>query len=134
MTIMMVDLITHIAAIVFILASGLVIVFQCALIGGAPWGELTMGGRWRGALPLSGRIIAGFSAILLLSFIIVIAARAQLGFLSLQGYAPIGTWVVVAYSALGCVANAATPSKRERRLWLPVVACMLASSLTVALS
>lgn len=79
-------------------------------------------------------LIAGFSALLLLSFIIVIAARAQLGFLSLQGYAPTGTWLVVAYSALGCVANAATPSKRERRLWLPVVACMLASSLTAALS
>jgi hypothetical protein len=123
-----------IAALIFILTTGFVVLFQLALVAGAPWGEWTMGGRWRGALPLSGRLIAGFSALLLLSFIIVIAARAQLGFLSLQGYAPIGTWVVVAYCALGCVANAATTSKRERRLWLPVVACMLAASLTVALS
>jgi hypothetical protein len=41
---------------------------------------------------------------------------------------------VVAYCALGCLANAAMPSRRERQLWLPVVIAMLICSLAVAWS
>ena len=43
-------------------------------------------------------------------------------------------WVVVTYCALGVLANAATPSRWERRLWLPVVFGMLVSSVIVGMS
>jgi hypothetical protein len=124
----------QIAAFVFIFSTLIVILFQSALICGAPWGEWTMGGRWRGALPLHARLIAAFSLLLLVGFVLIIAAKAQLGFLALQSYTPIALWIIVGYSALACIANAATPSPRERRLWLPIVACMLASSLVVAIA
>lgn len=124
----------QIAAYIFIISTAIVIAFQFALICGAPWGELTLGGRWRGALPLHVRLVAAFSLALLLGFGLFVFARAQIAFLGLHEYAAVGTWVVVGYCVLGCVANAATPSPRERRLWLPVVACMLGSSLIVALS
>lgn len=41
---------------------------------------------------------------------------------------------VVAYCALGCIANAMTTSADERKLCLPVVVCLLACSLIVAIS
>ena len=40
------------AALVFGLLSLVVAAFQLALVLGAPWGEFTFGGRWRGALPV----------------------------------------------------------------------------------
>ena len=43
-------------------------------------------------------------------------------------------WVVVTYCALGVLANAATSSRWERRLWLPVVFGMLVSSVIVGMS
>jgi hypothetical protein len=43
-------------------------------------------------------------------------------------------WVPVIVSALSVIMNAATRSRVERRLWLPVAIVMLASSLLVALT
>jgi hypothetical protein len=41
-------------------------------------------------------------------------------------------WVPVAVAALSAVMNAATRSRAERRLWLPVAIVMLLSSIVVA--
>ena len=120
------------AAGLFALVCAGVCAFQVALILGAPWGEFTLGGRWRGRLPARVRLIPAFSLLLLLGFIAIMLARAGL----LLGLAPeLGpgwAWGVVGYCALGCVANAATPSPRERKIWLPVLLGMTALSLRVA--
>lgn len=124
-----------VAALVFGLLSLVVAAFQLALVAGAPWGEFTLGGRWRGALPPDLRAIPLVSAALLVAMAVVVAARAGL-FADppfSEGVAAGWAWAVVAYCAVGSVANAATPSRRERALWLPVVLGMLASSLSVAL-
>lgn len=121
-------------AYVFVAATVAVVLFQVALVAGAPWGEFTLGGRYRGKLPATGRLIAAASVPLLLMFSAIILARAGLG--------PVGwvpsprtlVWVVVVFSALSSLANCATPSKRERVLWLPVSLCMLTSSVAIALS
>lgn len=63
---------TPYTALLFSLASGAVAIFQLALVLGAPWGELTLGGRWRGRLPLKIRFIAGFSIVLLCCFSAII--------------------------------------------------------------
>ncbi|MEC5399012.1 hypothetical protein [Uliginosibacterium sp. H1] len=108
--------------------------FQVALVAGAPWGELTLGGRWHGRLPPVGRAIAAGSAVLILLFAAIVLARAGLAFDdSWLARRPLA-WGVVAYCGLGVLANAATRSRRERALWLPVVAVMLLSSLLVALA
>ena len=124
----------QVAALLFALICIAVCLFQVALIFGAPWGELTLGGRWPGPLPMLGRILAGASIALLLTFAAIIVSRAGLAFQSLQAFAPSLSWVVVGYCALGSVANAATPSRRERAIWLPSVLCMLFLSTLVALS
>jgi hypothetical protein len=124
----------QVAAVLFGLLSLLVAAFQLALVLGAPWGEFTLGGRWRGSLPCHARLIALGSLVLLGAFVAVMAARAGLAFAALQPFAAPLAWVVVGYCVLGCIANAATPSRRERAVWLPVVLCMLGLSVVVATS
>ena len=111
-----------------------VAVFQLALVAGAPWGHLTMGGRFPGRLPSGMRGVAAFSALLLVAFAVIVASRAGLALPGTGLVAPWFVWIVVGYSMLGVLANAATPSRGERSLWLPVTIVLLASSLVVALS
>ncbi|MBK7908689.1 MAG: hypothetical protein IPJ78_19370 [Gemmatimonadetes bacterium] len=111
----------------FTALTGIVIAFQLALVAGAPWGRLTQGGRVDGPLPPGARAVALFSAALLAVFIHMIRARAA----SPPRFAR-AVWGVVAYCAVGTVANAITPSAAERALWLPVVSLMFVASLQVA--
>ena len=126
--------IPQIAALLFVAASCVVGVFQIALALGAPWGELTLGGRWRGSLPLAVRLIPLLSVVLLVCFCAVVLARANVALPQYQQLCQTFVWFVVGYCALGSIANAATRSKRERKLWLPVVLFMLTSSLVVAMA
>ena len=125
---------TPYAALLFSLASGAVAIFQLALVLGAPWGELTMGGRWRGRLPPKVRLIAVFSIVLLCCFSTIIFARSNYDVPLFESHARPLAWVVVGYCVIGSLANIITPSKRERQLWLPILLTMLASSLAVATS
>jgi hypothetical protein len=97
--------------------------FHLAVILGAPWGSLTMGGRWPGVLPLRARLLSALSAGLILGMAAVLW----------RGGPPVALSGVVALSALAVLANAATPSAPERRLWLPVTIVMLVAALSVAL-
>lgn len=111
----------------FTALTGIVVAFQLALVAGAPWGSLTQGGRVDGPLPVGARAVALSSAVLLAVFIHMVRARA--------GSPPRfvrAVWGVVAYCAVGIVANAITPSAAERALWLPVVSLMFVTSLQVA--
>ena len=122
------------AAILFVALAVMVAAFQLALVVGAPWGELTLGGRWKGVLPGRMRVVALLSAMLMLAFAAVVAARAGLAFASAASLSRPLAWAVVGACALSGVANAASPSRRERAIWLPVAACLLASSAVVAAS
>ncbi|MFA5569380.1 MAG: hypothetical protein WC972_12125 [Trueperaceae bacterium] len=51
-----------------------------------------------------------------------------------QAAARLWVWGVVDLSALSLLANAASRSRAERALWVPVAMLMLATSLVVALS
>jgi hypothetical protein len=124
---------TQIAAHAFVVLVSFVIGFQIALAAGAPWGHLTWGGRFPGRLPGRMRGVALFSVALLAAFAVTLEVRAGTIFANLTTEARGWAWVVVVYCALGVVANAATPSRQERLLWLPVVSLMLACSLVVAL-
>lgn len=121
------------AAIVFSALSIFVILFQLALVFGAPWGEWTLGGKWRGALPARVRLIPIVSIVIIAFFVAIVLARAGIALLPWSDLSQQGIWFVVAYCALGVVANSATPSKRERRLWVPVLLVMLSLSLYLAL-
>ena len=109
------------------------IAFQVALLFGAPWGHLTLGGKYTGALPPRVRPVAAISAALLGAFALIVLARAQLAFHELHNVARTAVWFPIAYLVLGSILNTITPSKAERRLWLPIILLLLVSSLVVAL-
>ena len=120
------------AALTFNLLAVLVIIFQLALALGMPWGELTWGGSFPGALPPYMRGVCVVSALLLTAFVGVVSVRAGLLLPGLQNTSRKLIWVVVAYSALGVVANIITPSFWERVVWLPMALGLFVSSFVVA--
>ncbi len=93
-----------------------------------------MGGKYPDRLPVRLRFVAAFSAVLLAVFALVVEVRAGVIGAPWQALSRNLIWVVVAYCALGTLANAITPSKWERVLWLPVVLVLLITSLRVAVS
>ncbi|HYW32090.1 MAG TPA: hypothetical protein VE869_11330 [Gemmatimonas sp.] len=123
---------TLIAARLYLTLTAFVIAFQIALAAGAPWGEFTMGGAYLGVLPPRMRVAAVGSALLLSALGAIVAARAGLGLSRLQRAARRGIWFVVAYTVVGVALNAATPSARERSLWLPVILLMSLCAFVVA--
>jgi hypothetical protein len=119
---------------VFALVVAGAVAFQLAVALGAPLGAYTMGGRTAGVLPAPMRAAAVVQAIVLagLGFVVLSAA----GLLA-PDVARSYPWLIVlpvAFSAVSLVLNGITPSALERRVWFPVAAVLLVSSLVVALS
>lgn len=106
----------QIAAILYILITVVVIFFQVFLVLGAPWGEFTQGGRYKGTLPISGRISAAIS----IPILVFMASSIS----SVVGFVPnwsIRTaYITLALQGVTAVFNLITPSLKERRLWGPV--------------
>jgi hypothetical protein len=126
--------VTTAAAIVFVAVTAAVIVFQCALALGAPWGAYAMGGRFPGRYPPAMRVAAVGQAVLLALVALVVLSKAGLVLPSLADALPSIIWLAVAFSGVSVVLNALTPSSDERRIWVPVAVVMLVSSLVVALT
>ncbi|MBC7857547.1 MAG: hypothetical protein H7Z39_01975 [Burkholderiaceae bacterium] len=125
-------MLNNLAAISFAALTGVAVMFQVALACGAPWGELTLGGKYRGRLPGFVRIVPIVSAALLTGFAVIVLAHAGLAFANMTAISNRLIWVVVAYCVAGTFANFVTPSRREQMLWFPIVALMLVSSTIVA--
>ena len=123
-----------IAAAAFVLLAALLALFQLALVAGAPLGHLTQGGTHPGRLPPANRAVAGVSALLAAAFVGIVLTRVGWVAPERQAAARLWVWGVVDLSALSLLANAASRSRAERALWVPVAMLMLATSLVVALS
>lgn len=122
------------AALAFLALALVVLVFQLAVAAGMPWGELTWGGKFTGKLPGYMRVVAFTSAMLLVAFGLIVSIRAGILFPDWQPISRTLIWFVVAYCMVGVFANAATSSRWERLVWLPVVLGMLISSVVVGFS
>ena len=113
---------TQMAAVLYIVIVAGVIAFQFCLIAGAPWAQLTQGGRYQGVLPIAGRVAAGLSIPLLVYM--------GAGISSAAGMAPHWpkwtAYTVLAVQLLSTFLNWITPSRAERLLWGPVTSVMLA--------
>jgi len=121
------------AALVFALASGVVIGFQLALALGAPLGAYAMGGRYPGRFPGYLRFAALAQALLICILAIAVLSDAGLVVPGFADALPGLVWLAVAFSAVSTLLNAITRSPVERRTWLPMSIVMLVSSLIVAL-
>ena len=121
------------AALVFSVLVAIVVLFQLALAASAPWGHLAMGGRHPGRFPPSLRVGAVIQSGLLGLLALVVLGHAGFDVPLVAGWPAWTRWIPVVVSALSLLMNLATPSKAERRLWGPVAAVMLGTSLVVAL-
>jgi hypothetical protein len=122
------------AAVIYALATLVVVGFQVALAAGAPWGEYAMGGRIPGRFPPPMRVAAVVQAVVLSLLALVVLDAAGLVALGWTAALPWLIWAPVVVSAISAAMNAITPSRVERRLWLPVGLVLLVSSLAVALA
>lgn len=106
------------------------ILFQIGLVFGKPWGEYTMGGYNKGVLPIKIRI-APFISILILSFFALFVINST-QILSINfSFPSFIKWFIIGFNVLAVIANSATQSKKERRLWQPITIVMLVCSLLV---
>ena len=106
----------QLAAILYISITVLVIFFQFGLVFGAPLGEFTQGGRFKGALPISGRVIAALSIPLLIFMALSIASVVGFVF-EWDRWTAIAT---IAFQGVTVILNWITPSRKEKLLWGPV--------------
>jgi hydrogenase maturation factor len=107
--------------------------FQLALVLGAPWGRFAWGGQHDGVLPARLRAGSATSIVLYAVFAVLILDRAALVDLVPDSVSRVGTWVLVAYLALGVVMNAVSRSRAERATMTPVSLALAACTLVVAL-
>src|SRR5687767_13218655 len=119
----------QLAAVAFGVLVFMAVLFQLLIAAGAPWGRLTMGGRYPGTLPGLMRAAAAVQASTLLGLAALVLSRAGVAFPGASQWSAIGTWVAVAVSSVALVLNVITPSKSERNLWAPVALGMTATSL-----
>ena len=108
------------AAILYALVIGIVVLFQFCLIMGAPWGKITQGGRNEGRLPASGRLAAILSIPILFFMGASITSAAGLSpyWEGWTGYA------AIVMQTLSTTLNWITPSQKERLLWGPITSIM----------
>lgn len=125
---------TYFAAVIYLVASVVVVGFQVALAAGAPWGELAMGGRYPGRLPPPMRVAAAIQGAILVVLAVVVLDAAGIVSLGWTGTYPWVVWLPVVFAGLSVFVNAISPSPRERRLWVPVGLVLLVTSLIVALT
>lgn len=123
-----------VAAIVYFLATVVVVAFQVALAAGAPWGEMAMGGRNPGRLPPPMRVAAVVQAIVLAMLALTVLDAADVLALGWTTSFSWAAWLPVVFAAISVAVNAISPSPRERRLWVPVGLVLLVSSTIVALT
>jgi hypothetical protein len=100
---------------------GLVIVFQVALVIGAPWGAAAWGGGHPGRLPTRLRVASAGAIVVLvwLAWIVLAAAGTVSASPIPRPWLGSAAWVGTAYFGLGTIVNAVSRSKVER-LWAPV--------------
>jgi hypothetical protein len=123
-----------IAAVVYAVLIGTLVIFQLALASGRPWGEYAMGGRFPGRYPPGMRVTAVFQAVILAAFGLIVLTRAGMVFPGRFAGSTVMIWVVAGYAVLAVILNLITPSKKERNLWAPVTVVMAAACWIVALS
>ncbi len=116
-------------AVIYAALVALPLAMQLAVALGAPLGRFTVGGRFDGRLPPLWRGLAVVQAGLLAAMAGAVLDRGEVIALGLP---PLAFWLALGMSALTLLANAASPSKPERRLWTPVALGMTAAALGVA--
>ena len=121
-----------IAATVFTILTGIVIIFQGCLAAGLPWGAASMGGKYPGKYPPKMRIVAIINMLVLGFAAAIVLSAADILFSQLKPIVRVGIWFVVGFYSIATILNTITPSKIER-IWAPVALLQAITSSIVAI-
>lgn len=121
------------ATIIFVILLVAVALVQLALAFGAPLGELTLGGRYKGQLPMKLRFATLIQILILCLFAIMALAKAQLAFEKLYSASIVGMWFIVIFFVFGNVMNWSSRSKKERYVMGPANTIALICALIIAI-
>ena len=122
------------AAIVYTVLMSVVILFQAALTLGAPWGEASMGGKFKGKYPPKMRVASLINMLVLILLMTVVLIKAGVLYPEFQARTVVTFWFVLGFTVLSTIMNWATPSKIERKIWGPVTTVQLLCVLVIAFS
>lgn len=111
---------------------GALAIFQLALALGAPLGRFAWGGQHR---VLPARLRVGSAVAIVIYALIAVIALDRVGAIDVLPdlFATIAMWVVFAYFVLGIVLNAASRSKAERAVMVPVTIVLAVLSFLIAM-
>lgn len=123
-----------IASIIALTILALLIIFQVALIAGAPLGNYAWGGKHK-VLPAKLRIGSVTSILIYVVFAAFVLSKSGLWVLiSSETIVSVGLWIMTAYLLLGVFLNAASRSKPERNLMTPTALVLAISFFIVTVS
>lgn len=109
-----------VAVSISLILLGLLTLFQCLLVVGAPFGRFAWGGQHE-VLPTKFRIGSAFSVVVYAFIATLIVSKTGVWQLIPQGsFLNISLWVVFSYLVLGVLMNAISRSKQERYTMTPV--------------
>ncbi len=121
-------------AYIFILLMIFILIFQIALILGAPLGELTMGGKYPGKLPIKMKVASFIQIIVIVLFSFFVISKSGILFESYYNLSRVGIWVVVGFFIFGSFVNLFSPSKKEKIIMTPLNIIALICSFLVAIN
>lgn len=107
----------------------LTVLFQISLIMGKEWGEYTLGGYIKGALPIMMRIVPIIS-VAVLAYLLLFVLQSTQGF-SLIPYPSFFKWLFLGFHGVSFVMNSMTQSEKEKKLWQPVTLVLLLLSAVI---
>lgn len=119
-------------AILYLFLLAFTILFQIGLMVKKPWGEWTMGGYIKGVLPTKLRFAAFVSILILVFFSLVVINKVGL-FGANFNFLDWSKFLIIGFNVLAVIANSATRSLKERKLWQPITILMLLCSLALFL-
>ncbi len=126
--------IVELSALVATLILGLLVIFQVALICGAPIGRFAWGGAHK-VLPKKLRVASASSLILYAVFAVTALSKAGVVSLIPDSMAlDVITWIFAAYFVLGIIMNAMSRSIPERSLMTPVAALLAVCFIIIAIA
>lgn len=120
------------AAVVFAAVLGGLAVLQLLVASGRPYGRLVWGGQHE-VLPRRLRVGSVVSVLLYAAFAALLLSRSGLLPGGATAVVVVGTWVLVAYLALGVALNGISRSRPERLVMTPVALVLACCALVVAL-
>lgn len=122
-----------IASIIALVVLAALVLFQVALIAGAPLGRFAWGGQHK-VLPVKLRVGSAVSIVIYAAFATLVLGKSGLWVLvASHTILSIGLWITTAYLALGVLLNAISRSAPERLLMAPVALVLAVCFLVITL-